>query len=69
LNDGVFLEENDCGNLGASFVSSTVSANADDGIDAEQDDCGSDEGDLTLVFTSVVANGDNNLDLLGVVQN
>lgn len=69
LDDGIDLEENGCGNLDATLVSSTVSLNADDGVDAEQDDCGSDFGELTLVFTSVVANADNNLELSGVIQN
>ncbi len=45
------------------------SAVADDGVDAEQYDCGYDYGELTLIFTSVVGNGDSNLELDGVYQN
>jgi len=69
LDDGIDLEENGCGNLDATLVSSLVSLNADDGVDAEQNDCWEDYGALTLIFTSVVANGDDNLELDGVIQN
>lgn len=68
-DDGVDAEEYGCGDFDATFVSSTVSINAEDGIDAYQDDCGGDSGELTLIFTSVVANLDDNLDLDGVVLN
>lgn len=70
LEDGVDLEENGHGDLDSTFVSSTVSINADDGIEAYQDDCNDDYGEVTLVLSSVVANGDNNIALDGdVIQN
>ncbi|MEZ4553648.1 MAG: right-handed parallel beta-helix repeat-containing protein [Dehalococcoidia bacterium] len=70
FEDGVDAEEYGCGTLDATLLSSTVSLNADDGIDAEQEyDCGDPDGELTLIFTSVVANLDEDLELDGVVLN
>ncbi|MGE0133510.1 MAG: hypothetical protein AB7L91_04395 [Dehalococcoidia bacterium] len=70
LSDGVDAEENGCGLFDATFLSSTVSINAGDGIEAYQEyDCGDPDGELTLIFTSVVANLDDDLDLDGVVLN
>ncbi|MGE0230067.1 MAG: hypothetical protein AB7U23_16325, partial [Dehalococcoidia bacterium] len=70
FGDGVDAEENGCGGFDATFLSSTVSLNASDGIEAYQEyDCGDPDGELTLIFTSVVANLDDDLDLDGVVLN
>ncbi|MGE0230066.1 MAG: hypothetical protein AB7U23_16320 [Dehalococcoidia bacterium] len=70
VQDGVALEENGCGAFDATFLSSTVSLNAGDGIEAHQEyDCGDPDGELTLIFTSVIANLDADLDLDGVVLN
>ncbi|MEZ4553647.1 MAG: hypothetical protein R3B59_07035 [Dehalococcoidia bacterium] len=70
FDDGIDAEEYGCGTLDATLLSSTVSLNADDGIDAEQEyDCGDPDGELTLIFTSVVANLDEDLELDGVVLN
>jgi len=69
-DDGLDMEEFGCGTIDATLVSSTVSLNADDGIDAEQEyDCSDGDGEVTLIFTSVIGNADSNLELDGVIQN
>lgn len=69
-DDGLDLTEGECGDLDATLVSSTVSLNADRGVEGSQDSqCGDDFGELTLIFTSVLGNGGNNIDLSGIVVN
>lgn len=69
LDDGVDVEENDCGDLDASFTLSGVNLNTESGFDPYQDDCGGDTGDLTLTATSALGNSEGSFNLDGVVLN
>ncbi|MGE0133507.1 MAG: hypothetical protein AB7L91_04410 [Dehalococcoidia bacterium] len=69
LDDGVDLEELGCGNFDATLVSSNAGLNAAYGVKALQEPCIDESGTLTNVFTSVLANGEGDYDLLDVVLN